>query len=132
MKDAPYICPLLHTQPSAAALLQVGYRADNGSEFRQLVWHPSRDPGAKPSDGTWGCPNAAQPYPAMQHSLVHPCTATAQICCGLGRASFNLRFRSFFAAPKAMLLMAYDVIPSALPPLISINNESSTQGRTPA
>ena len=93
---------------------------------------PAGDPGAKPSDGTWGCPNAAQPYPAMQHSLVHPCTATAQICCGLGRASFNLRFRSFFAAPKAMLLMAYDVIPSALPPLISINNESSTQGRTPA
>ena len=90
----------------------MGFRADNGSEFRQLTWHPSREAGAKPSDGTWGCPNAAQPYPAMHHSLVHPCTSAAQICCGLAQASFNLRFQSFFAAPKAMLLMAYDVIPA--------------------
>lgn len=89
--------------------MQIGYRATNLSDFRPLVWHASQDPGAKASDGTWGCPDAAQPYPAMHHSLVHPCTSITKDCCGLAQASFDLRFRSFFAAPKAMLLMAYEV-----------------------
>ena len=74
-----------------------------------MTWHTSQEPGAKASDGTWGCPNAAQPYPAMHHSLVHPCTSPTLGCCGLPQASFNLRFHSFLAAPKAMLLMAYEV-----------------------
>ena len=87
------------------------------SDFRPLMWHPSQEPGAKASDGTWGCPDAAQPYPAMHHSLVHPCTSPVMECCGLPQASFNLRFHSFLAAPKGMLLMAYEVsLP--LPPLI--------------
>ena len=79
------------------------------SEFRPLTWHPSQEPGSKASDGTWGCPDAAQPYPAMHHSLVHPCTSPVMECCGLPQASFNLRFHSFLAAPKGMLLMAYEV-----------------------
>ena len=79
------------------------------SEFRPLMWHPSQEPGAKASDGTWGCPDAVQPYPAMHHSLVHPCTSPVGECCGLPQASFNLRFQSFLAAPKGMLLMAYEV-----------------------
>ena len=91
-------------------LLQIGYRATNVSEFRPLMWHPSQEPHAKPSDGTWGCPDAAQPYPAMHHSLVHPCTSPVGGCCGLPQASFNLRFHSFLAAPKGMLLMAYEVL----------------------
>ena len=93
--------------------VQIGYRAINRSYFRPLTWHASRDPGAKVTDGTWGCPDAAQPYPAMHHSLVHPCTSAVQDCCGLAQASFDLRFRSFFAAPKGMLLMAYEVFSSA-------------------
>ncbi|CAL8462880.1 g2414 [Coccomyxa elongata] len=91
---------------------QVGYRAVNSSEFRPLVWRGSAEPGAKRTDGSWGCPDAAQPYPAMLHSLIHPCASTTgPTCCGLPAASFNLRFQSFVTAPQGMLLMAYEVWP---------------------
>jgi hypothetical protein len=88
---------------------QVGFRGANSSEFRPLSWRPSEAAGAKRGDGTWGCPDLGQPYPAMHHSLVHPCTSSSGACCGLAHAAFNLRFQSFVAAPQGMLLMAYEV-----------------------
>ena len=109
--------------PPSRLLLQIGYRATNVSEFKPLMWHPSQESHAKPSDGTWGCPDAAQPYPAMHHSLVHPCTSPIGGCCGLPQASFNLRFHSFLAAPKGMLLMAYEVL---LPLLRRFENTQNT------
>ena len=95
--------------------VQVGYRAANSSQFRPMVWHPSDTPGAKRADGTWGCPDRAQPYPAMHHSLMHPCISAEGACCGLAHAVFNLRFQSFVAAPQGLLLMAYEVGPICHP-----------------
>lgn len=89
---------------------QVGYRAANSSEFRPLAWRASQERDAKRSDGAWGCADATQPYPAMLHSLIHPCVSTTgPSCCGLPYAAFNLRFQSFVTAPQGMLLMAYEV-----------------------
>jgi hypothetical protein len=95
----------------SVARAQIGYRTVNSSAFRPLVWHPSEEVGASRTDGSWGCPDAAQPYPAMHHSLVHPCvaSATGPTCCGYSSAAFNLRFLSFVTAPRGMLLMAYEV-----------------------
>ncbi|KAK9907269.1 hypothetical protein WJX75_000339 [Coccomyxa subellipsoidea] len=91
---------------------QVGYRAANSSEFRPLAWRESQERDAKRSDGAWGCADATQPYPAMLHSLIHPCVSTTgPSCCGLPYAAFNLRFQSFVTAPQGMLLMAYEVWP---------------------
>ena len=77
-----------------------------------MVWHPvPTRPGPSARTDTWGCPDRAQPYPAMHHSLMHPCTSPEGACCGLAHAAFNLRFQSFVAAPQGLLLMAYEVSP---------------------
>ena len=90
--------------------VQIGYRTVNSTEFRALTWHPSDAVGAKRTDGRWGCPDASLPYPAMHHSLVHPCASrSGPSCCGHAYAAFDLRFQSFVTAPQGMLLMAYEV-----------------------
>lgn len=95
----------------------MGYRAANSSEFRRLVWRPAQEPGAKKIDGAWGCADSSQPYPAMLHTLVHPCASPhGNPCCGLKYAAFDLRFQSFVTAPQGMLLMAYEVRRSPVVP----------------
>ena len=50
------------------------------------------------------------PYPAMHHMLLHPCsTPGGNTCCGGPVASFTMRWHSFAAAPRGMLIMAYEV-----------------------
>ncbi len=103
---------------SSYLLLQIGYRATNVSDFRPLVWHPSQDPGAKASDGTWGCPDAAQPYPAMHHSLVHPCTSLTKDCCGLPQASFKPALPLLPCRAQGDAVSWPTRCPCLLPPLI--------------
>lgn len=90
-------------KPSTA---QVGFvSGPNGSDFRQLAWHAGEG-----GEGFWGCPDQSMPYPAMHHMLLHPCVAPgSETCCGGASASFTMRFQSFAAAPRGMLIMAYEV-----------------------
>ncbi|KAK9821580.1 hypothetical protein WJX81_008053 [Elliptochloris bilobata] len=79
----------------------------NASDFRQMAWHVGEG-----GEGFWGCPDQSMPYPAMHHMLLHPCRAPgSNTCCGSASASFTMRFQSFAAAPRGMLIMAYEVWP---------------------
>lgn len=64
-----------------------------------------------PSHSSMPCLQAAREYPMLQRALAHPCGLDGDACCGLGRADFILRFRSFFSGPSAVLTMAYEVWP---------------------
>ena len=88
------------------SIAQVGFvSGPNGSDFKQLAWHAGEG-----GEGFWGCPDQSMPYPAMHHMLLHPCVAPgSETCCGGASASFTMRFQSFAAAPRGMLIMAYEV-----------------------
>lgn len=65
-------------------------------------------------DGAWTCSLTQHDYPTMHHSLLHPCAGDGQVCCGNSQnAPFLLRYESFFHSKAALLVLAYEVIPSA-------------------
>ena len=58
-----------------AGLLQIGYSVANDPQLRLLdFWIPAS---GVARDGRWSCSPEENSYPALQHSLVHPCAGTA-------------------------------------------------------
>jgi hypothetical protein len=78
---------------------------------RYLSWKPAESGAMR--DGKWGC--SSHDYPSMHHSLLHPCANVNGYCCGNSKyAGFLLRYESFFFSKNALLVLAYEVLPTYL------------------
>ena len=88
---------------------QIGYLADDDDHVRPLTFYPASS--GVDRDGHWACGPGENDYPALQHSLAHPCAGGGTSCCGFPSASLVVRFESFFASERAVLIMAYEVWP---------------------
>lgn len=79
------------------------------SNMRKLSFWPAAS--GEKRDGRWSCSAAENSYPSLAHSLMHPCAAGGNACCGHATAPIILRFNSFFSAKHAVLIMAYEAWP---------------------
>ena len=88
-----YLCGECMHQKSAG-LLQIGYSVANDPELRLLnFWMPAS---GVARDGRWSCSPEENSYPALQHSLVHPCAGAASSLSGTPEPHWQPRLRKSY------------------------------------